>query len=195
MLDPRLAIFAAALNLFGTLGYARDTLRGDTQPNRVTWIMWSVAPLIIVAAQFGEEVGWSALLTLGAGLGPAMVVLASFLNKKAYWQITKLDILCGVFSALALILWLITKTGLVAIVLSIAADLLAGLPTILKAYRAPQTESSFAYIAAVIAGVITLLTITNWTFAAYSFPVYMVIFCGILYVLIKFPHWRPARET
>jgi len=39
MLDPKFAILAALIELTGASSYARDTFRGTTQPNRVTWVI------------------------------------------------------------------------------------------------------------------------------------------------------------
>src|SRR5690348_16544499 len=35
----------SAIGALGTAVYLRDTLRGTTKPNRVTWLLWAVAPL------------------------------------------------------------------------------------------------------------------------------------------------------
>ena len=47
----------------GAAVYLRDTLRGTTQPNRVTWLLWAVAPLLAAAVEFNEGVGLRALPT------------------------------------------------------------------------------------------------------------------------------------
>jgi hypothetical protein len=191
MLDPRFVLLAFAINIAGSIAYARDTLYGNTRPNRVTWTLWTTVPLIIFLAQLGENVGWVSLLTLSSCLGPGIILLASFLNKKAYWKLTKFDLLCGLISVLALIFWLITKTGTVAIMLSITADFMAGLPTLIKAYRFPHTESTNAYLTAMISAVITLFTIQTWNFATYSFTVYMLLFTTVVYILIK---WGQSKK-
>ena len=36
----------AIITVAGNAAYALDTVRGNTQPNRVSWFMWMVAPLI-----------------------------------------------------------------------------------------------------------------------------------------------------
>jgi len=85
-----------------------------------------------------------------------------------------------------LLLWWITKTGDVAIMFSIMADGLAALPTIVKAYRYPETESSFLYLTAAISATLTLLTLRSWTFASYGFPFYILIVTLIIYILVQF---------
>lgn len=105
-------ILGAVVNVFGALGYARDTLRGETKPNRVTWLMWSVAPLIGTAAALSEGVTWAVLPVFMAGFGPFLILLASFINPNAYWKLETFDYLCGACSVLALVLWGITQDAL-----------------------------------------------------------------------------------
>jgi len=196
MIDPHFAILGALLNIVGTLTYVKATLRGQTKPNRVTWAMWTLAPMIIFFAQLGEGVGMVAIITLSSALCPMMIFLSSFVNRSAYWQIEKIDLACGGLSLLALILWAITRTGDMAIIFSIISDGLASFPTLRKAFRAPETESSFAFVAAAGSAVIALLTIDTWTFAHYAFPVYLLgIGIALVAVIEVTPRLRPAAAT
>ncbi len=194
MLDPRFALLGAAINLVGTGMYAIDTLRGTTKPNRVTWVLWSLAPLITFAAEIQQGVTFPAAFTFVAFFGPALVMLASFLNKQSYWRLSRFDIACGAMSVLALILWIITKTGNVAIVFSILADALAATPTVIKAYRHPATESAFAYLSGFFGSILTLLTIDTWNLANVAFPLYAAILCGTIFIFVKFPNLRPGKK-
>jgi len=188
MLDPRFAILGALVGFIGTATYAAATLRGRTKPNRVTWMLWALAPLIAFAAQLGEGVTYQAALTFTAGFGPLLVLLASFRDRKAYWRISRFDYVCGALSIVALILWLITKTGDLAILLSILADGLAATPTIIKAYHHPETEKGTAFLGGVFGAAITLLTIDDWTFANYGFALYIFLVCCLIFTLVQFPH-------
>ena len=186
MIDERFLIIGVFLSLVGGLSYLIDTVKGKTQPNKVTWFLWALAPLIAFTAEVQQGVGWQASLTFIVGFNPLMIFLASFFNKKSTWKISKFDLVCGCLSVLGIILWLITKVGNIAIALSIAADALAGVPTIVKAYRAPETESSLIYLLSGINAVITLATIDQWNFQHYAFPVYIMLLCITLYTLVKF---------
>jgi hypothetical protein len=193
MIDEKYVIIAAAINIAAAIGYAIETLRGHNQPNRVTWLLWGLAPVVAAAVQFFEGVGWPALTTLSFGLGPFIILAASFANRQAYWRIGRLDYLCGALSALALILWAITQTGLLALVLMILTDVLAGIPTVVKAYRRPETETSWAYGLTVIAAAITLFTIDAWTFVGVSFAVYVLCMSGALWLIIRFPRFLRTK--
>ena len=186
MINENFALLGAAIFLFGSIGYLLETIQGKVKPNRVTWFLWALAPLVAFTAQIKQGVGIQSLLTLMAGLIPLVIFFASFINKNAYWQIGRLDIICGIFSILGLVLWWITKVGNVAIAFAILADLLAALPTVIKSYKEPETENYILYFANAISAAITLFTIKMWNFATYGFPLYLLIVCALLTLLIRF---------
>ncbi len=197
MIDPHFAILAALVALTGSGGYALDTLRGRTQPNRVSWGMWAVAPLIAFAAELSEHAGYRSLLTFAVGFGPLLVIIASFLDPHAYARFTRLDILCGALSLAALGMWAVTGAGDVAIAFSILSDLWAAIPTLRKARRHPASESAKAFVFSLVGCVITLLTIKpgEWLFANYGFPVYILLIDTTLSTLILAPRWVAWRRA
>lgn len=186
MIDQKFVLLAALINIMGSGTYAWNTIKGKTKPNRITWFLWALAPLIAFSAQFGEGVGWASLMTFMVGFGPLLIFAASFVNRKAYWKITRLDIICGAISVLALVLWLATGTGLIAIIFSIIADLVAAVPTLIKSFKEPETEHPSVFRNGAISATITLLTISDWQFVNYGFALYILLICSVLYTLIKF---------
>jgi hypothetical protein len=195
MIDSRFAILAALIAVTGNAAYARDTVRGATQPNRVTWMLWTLAPMIAFAAEVTQHVGLDALLTFAVGFGPLLVVAASFADPKAYARITAIDVLCGLLSLIALGAWAATGTGDVAIVFSILSDFFGAIPTIRKAYRHPESEHAGAFIAGATGAAITLFTIkpSAWRFASFGFPAYIVVAGATIAALVLVP--RSARST
>ncbi len=186
MLHPNFIIIGAVIFLIGSAGYVVDTIKGRVKPNRVTWFIWSLAPLIAFAAQIKQGIGMESLMTLVIGLVPVLVFAASFINKKAYWKIERLDVVCGLLSIVGLIIWQITKIGNVAIIFSLIADFLAFFPTMVKSYFRPETENYLLYLANSVFALLTLLTIKNWSFANYAFPLYIFLATLILSIIIKF---------
>jgi hypothetical protein len=190
MLNSHFVLLGFVLNMIGSLSYVVDTLKGKTRPNRVTWFMWALAPLIAFSAEISNGVGIQALQTFAVGFGPLLVLLASFVNTKAVWQLTGFDIICGGLSILGLLLWLITRHSDTAILFSILADAFAAIPTIRKSWQDPASESSLVFLLAAINAIITLLTIKHFTFANSAFAAYILAICILLFSLIRF---RPAR--
>lgn len=76
--------------------------------------------------------------------------------------------------------------GNVAIFFSIVADGLAAVPTIVKAYKYPDTEIAWPWIATAIGVVLTLLTLSTWTFANSGFILYILVADLLIYVLVQF---------
>jgi hypothetical protein len=177
MLDVHFVIVGALIGGVGQALYVRDTILGHTQPNRVTWLLWTVAPLIAFAAELNAGVGLRALLPFTAGFGPLVIFTATFIRRAdatrpAVWRISRLDAVCGALSVLGVIGWIATQQGLVAIASSIAADALAWVPTIVKSWGEPESESASVFVGGLANSTITLLTVDRLTAAVVAFPVY-----------------------
>jgi hypothetical protein len=175
MLNVHFVILGAAIGGVGTVVYLRDTLRGVTQPNRVTWLLWGVAPLLAFGVELQQGVGLRALMTFVVGFFPLTIFVASFVNPKSLWRIRKIDYLCGALSVAGLAVWLLAGHGTVALAAFIAADALASVPTIWKSWHWPETESAAAYLCAAVNAAITLLTVTHATTAVLAFPVWILL--------------------
>lgn len=189
-----LIFLGAIVQFVGIYGYIRDTVRGKTKPNRVSWLLWFVSASIASVAAISDGVRWAVLPVFLSGFCPLLVFIASFVNKNSYWQLEKFDYLCGLFSIIALILWGITKEPNVAIVFSIISDGLAATPTIIKSWKFPETETVDAYAVGLFAAITGFFAIEQWTFASYAFPLYLVTVNSLLIVLItKGKHFKIVR--
>lgn len=186
MLHPNFVILGAIFSFLGILSYIRSTLKGETRPNRVTWSLWALAPLIAFSAELDKGVGIQSLMTFMVGFNPILVVIASLKNKKAEWKLGKLDYVMGALSLIGIALWLYLGEGNYAIFFAIIADGLAAIPTLIKSFKFPETENYMGYVGGLSAALITLLTIDMWNFAHYAFPVYILLVNSILVSLIRF---------
>ncbi len=190
-----LVFFGAALNLSGVAVYIKDTLKGTTKPNRVTYLLWSIAPMIASGAALVSGVRWAVLPVFMTGFGPFLVFLASFVNPNSYWKLRSYDYICGVFSVLALTLWGITSNPIIAIVFAIISDAFAGLPTLIKSWTNPETESGIAYFLAMLGTLTTFAAIKSWAFSEYGFASYIILMDGILTLAVyrnKLTRWIHA---
>ncbi len=194
MLDERFVFLAACCNIVGGGSYVLATFRGRTRPNRVTWGLWAAIPMIAFAAELSEGVGLRSLMTFMVGFGPFMVVIASTVNRDAFWQLGRLDVVCGALSVVAVVGWRLTGSGVVAIGLSILADAFAGVPTFVKSYREPSTEHPLVFTLGAASALITLLTVDEWSVAAAAFPAYIATVGIVVTLLLVFPTIGPGRD-
>jgi len=186
MLHHNFIIIGTLISSVGTVAYIVNTVKGRVKPNRVSFLLWSIVPFIAFFAQIKQGVGLTALMTFSTGFLPLTVFIASFVNKQAVWKVTKFDLMCGILSLVGLALWMITKVGNVAILFSIIADALAAVPTIVKAYKYPDTEIAWTWIMTVFGVILTLLTISTFTFANSGFILYILVLNLLIYILIQF---------
>lgn len=186
MINENFVLIGVLLQFLGGSSYLFLTLKGKVKPNRVSWVLWAIAPLIAFAAEIKQGVGIRSLVTFMAGFMPLLILVASFVNKKSVWKLGMLDFICGILSVLGLILWMMTGVGNIAIFFGIFADGLAAMPTIIKSYFFPETESYIIYLFGGISSIIALLTISNWNFANFGFLIYLLLVNIILVISIKF---------
>jgi len=175
-------VFVAAFaTLFATFVYVRSMLKGGAKPNRVSWLMWSIAPFIATAAAISNGVGWAALPVFMSGFSPFLIFTASFVSKKAHWTLASFDYVCGLLSGLALVLWYVTEDPNVAITFAIVSDGLASIPTLTKGWKHPETESAWPFMVGAFNASTSFWAFTMWTFSAYAFPAYLIVINILLF--------------
>jgi hypothetical protein len=179
-----LVFVGAIVQIAGIYVYIRQTLKGETKPNRVTWLMWSIAPLIATFAALSDGIRLAVLPVFMSGFAPLLVFIASFRNKQAYWKLENFDYVCGALSALALILWAISKEPMIAIIFSISADLFAAFPTFSKSWKQPQTESVEAYSTGIFNALTSFFALKTFTASELAFPIYLVLLNSSLVLTI-----------
>lgn len=179
MLPYYISYLTIVLGLLGAISYIREIIIGKTRPNIVSWILWSIAPLVGVYINYKSGIPLSLLLsTFIAGFSPLLVVIASFIKNNAYWKITKFDILCGAFSVIAMLLWVTTKNSILSLSFAILADLVAGIPTLRKSWTHSDTESHGPYSMGIINQIITFLIIKDFSYLNIALPIYFVLMNG-----------------
>lgn len=85
MISENFVILGAIIATLGGIEYLVGTFKGKVKPNRVTFFLWSLTAFIAFFAQIKQGVGIQSLLAFLGGLISLLILLASFLNKKAYW--------------------------------------------------------------------------------------------------------------
>ncbi len=183
MIPEYFAIIGAIIASLGGFYYLYETITGKSQPNRVTWILWGLFPMITFVAQRAQGVEGVSWVTFVSGFTPLLVFAASFLNKKAYWKSRPMDYYLLIAAIVGITLWAVTDNANLAILFALMADLLAAVPTIIKCYKHPETESWVAYAISTGGFLLSMFTIQTWTFETYAFVLYLTLVNGVMAVL------------
>jgi hypothetical protein len=188
MLPEYFAIIGAVIGSLGGVYYLIETLTGKAQPNRITWLLWGLFPMIIFVAQRAKGVQGLSWTSFVAGFMPLLIVAGSLFNKKAFWKSERRDYYLMAAAILGIVLWGITDNPNVAILFSLLADLLAGIPTLIKAYHHPRSESWIAYAVSTFGFGISFLSIHAFTFESTAFVSYVFLLNGTLALLASRRH-------
>lgn len=183
MIPEYFAVIGAIIASVGGFYYLYETLKGRTQPNRITWLLWGIFPMITFIAQRVQGVEGLSWATFVAGFTPFLVFGASFLNKKAYWKSRKVDYYLLVAAVIGILLWAITDNANLAILFALLADFFAAVPTIIKCYKHPESESWVAYCISFFGFGLGLLTISVFSFENVAFILYLTLVNGLMAAL------------
>ena len=176
MYDWHVAVGAIAgiLTVLAVIPYIKDILHGSTRPNIVSWSLWVLLLLIGVLGQISAGASWSLIFLIGDLIGTSFVLslcIAGYGYKKYGW----LEVVCFVLAIIAIVLWQLTNEPLIAIWLAVAADFLASIPTLVKAYMDPMSEAPLQFFIIAFASLLAVLSTAIFDYANLLFPVYLLL--------------------
>ena len=175
MLPENIIFVAIFTTSVGYFFYFKDIFYGQTKPNLVSWFLWMLGPFIGVFFQLKAGAGLSVLPVFFAGFGPLVVIIILLFRKNSIWKINRLDIFCGILALMALVFYILTHNLGISILFAILSDGLAAIPTIIKSWKFPETETAAVYLPSVFNNTLALLIIKNWIFTIYSFSIYFIV--------------------
>lgn len=177
-----LAVFgllSAVLSTFAYVPYIRDTLRRRTQPQRASWLIWSMLSIIAFWSQVYEG-ATDSLWFAGVQSGGTVIVLllsiwfgvGGFLNRR--------DAFVLLIAAGGLVAWYLTETAIYALAITISISLLGGAVTVVKAYWNPESETLSTWIWCFVASVFAILAVGKVDWVILAYPLYLFALNGAI---------------
>ncbi len=185
-----LGIASAVLSICAFVPYIRDILKGRTQPQRASWLIWSVLGSIALASQIYEGATqslWFAAIQVGGTI--AVLLLAITFGAGRF--LLRGDIYVLMAAALGLVLWMLTDTAVYALSITITISLLGGVMTCKKAYRDPNSETLSKWVWAFFASVCAIGAVGQFDPVLMAYPAYVFILNG---AIISSIHLGRARQ-
>ena len=108
-------------------------------------------------------------------LSAALVVVIFCFTGYGYKKYGPIEIICFVLAIVAIVLWQLTNNPLLAIVFALIADILAGIPTIVKTYRDPKSELPLGWFMVAFGALLSLISNTIFDLPNLLFPVWILI--------------------
>ncbi len=169
--------------------YISSMRKGRTRPNRATWWIWTLVGLLLAASYYSVGARHTLWVPLSYVAGPLIIAVFSLRLGVGGWG--RLDRFCLFGAALSLVLWGISHSPLVALVLNIVIDLMGAIPTIRKAFLEPQTEDRAAWVLFLVGNTFNLFAINRRQFAIIVYPAYLFFISFLMILLIS----REGRST
>jgi hypothetical protein len=177
--------------LLGNIPYIMSIQRGDTRPNLVSWGIWTAIGCILLGSYQAIGATHTRWLLIAQVISQFTITVYSFKYSRGKWQ--QLDRICLAGAGLSLILWWLSGSPFVALLMNTAMDLLGAIPTINKIYRDPTSEDLGFWMMSFIASGLNLLAIEHLAVSLIVFPLYLFGLNITILALLTRPHWSWMR--
>lgn len=177
---------AGLLSFVAFILYYISIVQGRSRPNRVTWIILTVVGILILASYYASGARNTLWIPVAYTIGPLIAALLAL--KYGEGGATRLDIFCLIGCGVSVILWILTDSPLLTLLINIGIDFLGIVPTLVKSFVDPWSEDLLAWVVTVFSNLLNVVAIEKWEFSIVVYPIYMVLVNGfvVLFLLKKF---------
>ncbi|HZM63579.1 MAG TPA: hypothetical protein VFB59_00420 [Candidatus Saccharimonadales bacterium] len=190
-----IGILSAILFLVGDYSYFRDTLKGKTVPQRVTWGVAFLLNSIGFANQYASGASNSLWLFGAAVLATGAIFGASIF--KGVGGYSKLDIFAIAASVVGVALWVVFDSPVLSIISTLIVVIVSMTPTIIKAKKHPESETRIAWLLGAISAFMAVISVGELNWMLLILPLNAAIIqlyiAYLLYVVVK--KHREVTET
>jgi hypothetical protein len=174
-------LISSLFALFSPIVAIYFIFRGQYKPHKMTRLIFFILGSIVFASLFFNGDRQGIYLALFQWLSAIIIFVLSF--KYGLGGKSKLDFAVLFLAVVAILTWQITHNSIIALYLSILADFIGLVPTLVKIYKQPDTETPIFYLSDCLSGLFSCLAIASLEPALISFPFYiffMNLFCFVL---------------
>ncbi len=134
--------------------------------------------LVTLVVQSREFTSWVLLLTIGELA--TQIILFTLSIKHGHGGLARLDIICYGAFAISLLAYLITNNAALSLTLLISTDLIALIPTIVKIWRDPTSDTwKFFVVGGMAAAMASFLARNSNNYTEIVFPLYIFAANGL----------------
>lgn len=174
--DLILSILGSIIAVGAYFSYIWSIVRGQTRPHRVTWGVWAIAGILGLWASLDGGAGIGLLVTTTLVAFIAVIFLLSLVPKYGKPGGEPSDKWVGLAAIVAIIVWRIVHfSPSIAATIAIVADASVLWLTMREAWRQPETEALWPWVAGAVAEALGVLTLGHYNYAAAAYTVYILI--------------------
>ena len=168
-----LVFIAVIMSIVGNIPYLIDVIKKRIKPHPYTWFIWSIVSAVTFFGALVKGGGIGTIPTAFAEIFTIIIFLFSL--QYGFRNINKIDNYFLAFSLIGLIPWIITKDPTISVITVVSIDVIAFIPTLIKTYKYPETETSILYSMNVTRHILTLMTLRTHNIATSLHSIMMII--------------------
>jgi hypothetical protein len=179
-------LLSSTFLLVGCIPYLRDIYKNNAQPHILSWMGWGFITALGAFAMLAEGSAWTVAILFTNTFVCFLVAIYSALKGNGVWSTTILDYIFFGIGILGLILWQSLHLPILALICAIVADFSFGVPTVIKTFKNPNSETWLPWFMSMMAGLFSLFTIQGILFHEVAYPLYLFLFdLTVLLIVIK----------
>lgn len=181
------AIFGILSSIFVLLGgipYIKDIYKEKVKPHILSWLGWSFITALGAFSMLAIGSEWAVAILLSNTALCFIIAVYSIIKKVGVWSTSIFDFIFFGLGIFGLVLWQVLNIPIIALICAIVADFSFGVPTIIKTFKKPETETPFVWLMATISGLFSLFAIKSIVFYEIAYPLYLFIFDSLVLLLV-----------
>lgn len=186
--DVVLVILASLMAVAGNVPYLIAMVRKQIQPHAYTWLVWSVVSSIVLVGQFTKGAGIGIIPAIASDIFTFIIFIASL--KYGFKERNRTDTYFLLLALAGIIPWVITKDATIAVIVAVAVDLIAFVPTLRKTIKEPSTESYWLYLMNVCRHILILITLAHYNVATTLHSIAMITTNVCMFVFLLYHKLR-----
>ncbi len=174
-------VAAGIISFAAYIPYVISIVKGRTKPSRATWwILVGVVffTLITYASSGGRNTLW---VVIGDFIGVSTIAILSV--RYGVGGRDLIDLLCIAGVLIALLLWLIFDSAVIALIAMLMVDFLAIVPTAVKTFFYPHQENKLAWAMTFLGHAMSIIAIEHWILGIVIYPMYHTASSGMIVLL------------
>lgn len=177
-------LLASLLTIGASIPYVFYIRKRSVQPHLLSWIGWGFITALGASAMMADGATWAAAILWANTLSCFTLAIFALWNKAGVWSTSKYDYIFFVFGVVGLILWQALNVPIIALICAIIADLFFGVPTIIKTYKNPSSESRIVWTFNFLAGIVGLFAVNNLSFHEFAYPAYLCLYDATVFLVV-----------
>ena len=166
-------IISGVFAIVSAVPYIRDTLKGSTRPNQVTWFIWVLLLVIALLSQISSGGKDSLVFVCGDLIATSIILVLALFKGERQWHWIDKWALVG--AGIGLVLWGVFNQPVLALAMIIFVDFCGAVPTLRKSFAEPESETFIAYLITATGAVFGILAVGALNISLLVYPLYIML--------------------